>query len=111
VRCKVSASPSPYVDWTRNAEPIQPGDRYIIQADGLLIPDVNDGDDGVYTCRALVLQTGQLESRNIHVEVNTIMNRNLFESFKYSKKVLMLVFMTLTSNRKKMSNWLKQLTH
>lgn len=72
VRCKVTANPSPYVDWSRDGEAIRPNGRYVIQADGLLIPQVNEGDDGVYTCRAIVVQTGELASRNIRVEVSRI---------------------------------------
>lgn len=37
---------------------------------GLLIKDIQDSDDGIYTCRAAVIQTGELVERNIRVEVH-----------------------------------------
>jgi neural cell adhesion molecule len=35
----------------------------------LLIKNVEESDDGIYTCRAAVIQTGELVERNIRVEV------------------------------------------
>jgi neural cell adhesion molecule len=35
----------------------------------LLIKNVEEADDGIYTCRAAVIQTGELVERNIRVEV------------------------------------------
>lgn len=37
---------------------------------GLVIRDVKESDDGIYTCRAAVIQTGELVERNIRVEVH-----------------------------------------
>lgn len=36
---------------------------------GLQITNVEESDDGIYTCRAAVLETGELSERNIRVEV------------------------------------------
>lgn len=36
---------------------------------GLKIRDVQGEDDGTYTCRAAVIQTGELNERNINLEV------------------------------------------
>lgn len=40
-----------------------------MDARGLLIRDIDQNDDGIYTCRAAVIQTGELVERNIRVEV------------------------------------------
>ena len=45
------------------------GGRYVVETRGLLIKDVQESDDGIYTCRAAVIQTGELVERNIRVEV------------------------------------------
>ncbi|EEB14179.1 Fasciclin-2 precursor, putative [Pediculus humanus corporis] len=71
VKCKVSANPPPQVDWSKNRELIKPSNRYIIEPDGLLISKVKETDDGVYTCRAIVIKTGELAIRHIKVEVHT----------------------------------------
>lgn len=34
-----------------------------------MIRTVNETDDGIYTCRAAVIETGELVERNIRVEV------------------------------------------
>lgn len=41
----------------------------MIHANGLLIKNVEESDDGTYTCRAVVIQTGELAERNIKLEV------------------------------------------
>lgn len=48
---------------------IKVGDKYVVQTKGLLIRNVEESDDGIYTCRALVFETGELTERNIRVEV------------------------------------------
>ncbi|KAF4523467.1 hypothetical protein B566_EDAN014993 [Ephemera danica] len=66
VKCKVTANPAPMVDWLKNSEMIS-----TVETDGLLIRKVTEADDGVYVCRAIVLETGELAERHINVEVHT----------------------------------------
>lgn len=48
---------------------IKSGGRYIVHSRGLTIRNVQETDDGIYTCRAAVIETGELVERNIRVEV------------------------------------------
>jgi hypothetical protein len=70
VRCKVTANPAPIVDWLRNGEQIPLGPRHIVETDGLIIVNATEADDGIYTCRAVVINTGELSEKNIRVEVS-----------------------------------------
>lgn len=72
VKCKVTANPAPLIDWLKNGEPIPEGSNYITETEGLLIQNAQEGDDGTYTCRAIVIETGELKERHIHVEVQTL---------------------------------------
>ncbi|XP_054731043.1 fasciclin-2 isoform X1 [Anastrepha obliqua] len=69
VKCEVKADPNPTIDWLRNGDPIRTGDKYVVQTHGLLIRNVQESDDGIYTCRAAVIETGELLERTIRVEV------------------------------------------
>ncbi|CAK9816691.1 Fas2 [Anthophora plagiata] len=70
IQCKVQARPSPSVDWLYNGELIKTNDHYIIDTYALKIKNVQESDDGIYTCRASVLTTGELKERAIRVEVH-----------------------------------------
>lgn len=37
-----------------------------------MIRSVQESDEGIYTCRAAVIQTGELTERNIRVEVQVV---------------------------------------
>lgn len=69
VKCRVTANPAPTVDWMRNGNAIPKNERYIFDTDGLLIKNVQESDDGIYICRAIVMETGELNERNIKLEV------------------------------------------
>ncbi|CAB3247204.1 unnamed protein product [Arctia plantaginis] len=71
IMCEVTAEPSPSVDWFKEGNPIVTGERYVIHTNGLMIRNVEESDDGTYTCRAVVIQTGELAERNIKLEVYT----------------------------------------
>lgn len=70
VRCRVKANPAPLVDWYKEDVRIQDGGRFIKDTDGLLIQNVTAEDDGIYKCRAIVLDTGNIQDRDIRVEVH-----------------------------------------
>lgn len=65
----MKANPAPLVDWYREDVRIQDGGRFIKDTDGLLIQNVTAEDDGIYKCRAIVLDTGNIQDRDIRVEV------------------------------------------
>ena len=44
----------------------------MIETDGLLIKQISKPDGGTYKCRARVPQTGELEERNIIVDVSVM---------------------------------------
>ncbi|KAL1138703.1 hypothetical protein AAG570_008765 [Ranatra chinensis] len=72
VKCRVRAEPPPHVEWRINGVDVPEASRYIVETDGLLIQKVQESDDGIYTCRAFVVETGELAERNIRVEVYTL---------------------------------------
>ncbi|XP_077291454.1 neural cell adhesion molecule fasciclin 2 [Arctopsyche grandis] len=71
VKCEVVANPPPTIDWMRNGDQIAIGGRYLPEPKGLLIKNVQESDDGIYTCRAGVILTGELAERNIRLEVHS----------------------------------------
>jgi neural cell adhesion molecule len=68
--CQVRARPSPSVDWLYNGELIKTNDHYVITTHALKLKNVQESDDGIYTCRASVQTTGELQERPIRVEVH-----------------------------------------
>jgi len=69
VKCKVQANPAANIDWLKESVVISSGDRYVIEPDGLIIKSVRKSDGGTYTCRARVPHKGELEERDISLEV------------------------------------------
>lgn len=70
ITCKVRARPSPRVDWMYKGELVRTNNHYIIETNALRILNVDEADDGIYTCRASVEMTGELQERQIRVEVH-----------------------------------------
>ncbi|XP_024937315.1 fasciclin-2 isoform X3 [Cephus cinctus] len=85
VKCKVRARPSPSVDWLFNDEVIRTNDHYIIETHALKIKNVQESDDGIYTCRASVATTGELKRRAIRVEVHV---RPVIEELKSPLEII-----------------------
>ncbi|RZF35790.1 hypothetical protein LSTR_LSTR009206 [Laodelphax striatellus] len=83
IKCRVTANPSPVVNWMKNDEPLTTNEHYVIEADGMVIRQVTEADDGYYKCRASVVDTGEIESRSIKVEVFTLPS---FESTELIRK-------------------------
>jgi len=69
VRCVVRANPPANIDWLKESLIISTGDQYVIESDGLLIKGVTKKNAGTFTCRARVPQTGELEERDIRLDV------------------------------------------
>ncbi|XP_058792813.1 fasciclin-2 isoform X2 [Phymastichus coffea] len=72
IKCEVRARPAPTVDWIFRDENIKTNDHYVIETHALKIKSVKLDDEGVYTCRASVTDTGELEERAIRVEVHVL---------------------------------------
>ena len=49
----------------------------MIESDGLVIQNVNRDNAGTYTCRARVPETGELEERDIQLDVSILYRRYL----------------------------------
>lgn len=69
VRCEVRANPPPAIDWLKNGQIITTNEKYVVESKGLLIQNVQESDDGTYSCRAAVILTGDLKTRHIQLEV------------------------------------------
>ncbi|KAF2360252.1 Fibronectin type III [Trinorchestia longiramus] len=69
IKCTVTSSPSPFIDWLKDGRTLKTDERHIIQQDGVLVRSISEDDEGVYRCRARVAQLGALDSRDIQVEV------------------------------------------
>jgi len=69
VRCVVRANPPANIDWLKESLIISTGEQYVIESDGLLIKGVTKKNAGTYTCRARVPQTGELEERDVRLDV------------------------------------------
>ncbi|XP_072386204.1 fasciclin-2 isoform X3 [Diabrotica undecimpunctata] len=69
VKCKTKGNPTPTIDWSKNNQAIQTNEKFVVDTDELLIKNVTEADDGVYTCTAIETFTGHFKIRNIKVEV------------------------------------------
>ncbi|XP_011306902.1 fasciclin-2 isoform X2 [Fopius arisanus] len=70
IKCHVTARPAPTVTWLKDDLPIITNDHYIVETHALTISNVQMEDQGVYTCQAAVVITGQFDERKISVEVH-----------------------------------------
>ena len=50
------------------------GNQYVIESNGLLVKGVTRYDAGIYTCRARVAETGELEERDITLDVRILVH-------------------------------------
>ncbi len=72
VKCKVEANPAPEVSWARNGRRLGSEDSHFsYEGDGLVINQVQDSDDGSYSCEVVVSETGEYKKRDIHLEVRS----------------------------------------
>jgi len=69
IKCVVRANPPANIDWLKEALIISTGNQYVIESNGLLVKGVTRYDAGIYTCRARVAETGELEERDITLDV------------------------------------------
>lgn len=67
VKCKVTGNPPPYIYWGKGDQSITSNEKYVISDGNLIIRNVTESDDGVYKCQAVVMKSGETESRNINV--------------------------------------------
>lgn len=72
LKCKVEANPSPTVYWSKNDVILKADDKYIVQPDGLVISDIQESDDGSYSCEVTVSATGEFSKRTINLEVSFV---------------------------------------
>ncbi|XP_015114618.1 fasciclin-2 isoform X2 [Diachasma alloeum] len=70
IKCKVTARPAPTVTWLKDDQPIFTNDHYIVETHALKITNVQMEDQGVYTCQAAVVRSGEFDERKISVEVH-----------------------------------------
>lgn len=59
---------------------LKSNDKYIVEGDGLIINDIEESDDGSYSCEVIVLGTGEYKSRSINLEVSDISVDALFRT-------------------------------
>jgi hypothetical protein len=70
LKCYVKATPNPSVSWNRMGTLLKSNDKYIVEGDGLIINNVEESDDGSYSCEVIVLGTGEYKTRSINLEVS-----------------------------------------
>ncbi|CAG0880129.1 unnamed protein product [Cyprideis torosa] len=72
ITCIVRANPSATVDWHRKGKVITTGygnQRFRVTSEGIIINGVKEEDEGAYTCRALVSETGELQETVINFAI------------------------------------------
>jgi len=69
IHCKVTGKPVPQVSWKYKGKRLRLIGRYQKKANGLLVKNITQEDDGQYTCRAEVDDDGRYDERIITVDV------------------------------------------
>ncbi|CAG5868307.1 unnamed protein product, partial [Menidia menidia] len=90
--CKVKADPSLPVslDWTKDDNPLSLGWRLKKSEDGLTIPNVNEGDEGKYTCT--VRSEIDQDSASARLTVPNTVRRAEAESWSISDRTVHVYF-------------------
>lgn len=70
--CRAIATPGPQISWVRKKVTIKNNDKYQITNEGLRIKNPTAEDEGIYTCQAFVLKTGELKNQHIQVNIKTV---------------------------------------
>jgi len=69
IKCEAQGSPAPKVTWYLNGNEIAKDDRHVIRNNGIIIQNIQEADEGIYRCRAVVKDLGDVKMANIQVEV------------------------------------------
>lgn len=72
IKCAVRSNPPPTIEWIRNNVRLDTSAHYVLENDGLVINSVEESDDGEYKCEVTVQDTGEVNSRNIRLEVSIL---------------------------------------
>ena len=76
----------------KNGEIIQTNDDVVTDSDGLILLRPSEADDGIYICRAIVVETGELAERNIKVEVSDFDQGECRNKISMKKKNIVIIY-------------------
>lgn len=112
LKCKVEANPSPTVYWSKNDVILKADDKYILQPDGLVISDVQESDDGSYSCEVTVSATGELSKHTINLEVISVpkVSPSLAETYNITEGETARIQCNATGKPRPTISWIKTST-